>query len=75
MNFEEQFELEHLMFVQRKCRVCNKIKDLTEEFYKTRSDRGNVPSAYSYECKECTKKRVSNTRKTDKPSQYNYPDW
>ena len=80
MEFEEEFELEHLLFQHRKCRSCGKVKDLVSDFYKTR--RGSGPSAYSYECKECTKKRVSNARKkvVDKMTtnifgRWEYPDW
>ncbi len=80
MDFEEEFELEHLLFQQRRCRSCNKVKDLVTDFYKTR--KGSGPSAYSYECKECTKKRVSNARKkvVDKMTtnifgRWEYPDW
>ena len=80
MEFEEEFELEHLLFQHRKCRSCFKVKDLISDFYKTR--RGSGPSAYSYECKECTKKRVSNARKkvVDKMTtnifgRWEYPDW
>ena len=32
----------------------------------TRKDRGAYPSAYSYECKDCTKKRVTTSRMTNK---------
>ena len=53
MNIEDQFELEHLLFKQRKCKVCGETKELINDFYKTRKDRGNVPSAYAYECKSC----------------------
>ena len=80
MEFEEEFELEHLLFQHRKCRSCFKVKDLMSDFYKTR--RGSGPSAYSYECKQCTKKRVSNARKTvvNKMTtnifgKWEYPDW
>ena len=80
MEFEEEFELEHLLFHRRKCRSCGKIKDLVSDFYKTR--RGSGPSAYSYECKECTICRVSNARKkvVDKMTtnifgRWEYPDW
>jgi hypothetical protein len=31
-------------------------------------------SAYSYECKECTKTRIKNSRKTDSEKS-GYPDW
>ena len=54
MNLEDQFGLEHLLFEQRKCKVCGQTKELINDFYKTRKDRGNVPSAYAYECKRCS---------------------
>lgn len=76
MEFEEEFELEHLLFQHRKCRSCCKVKDLVSDFYKTR--RGSGPSAYSYECKECSICRVSNARKagkSGKSAQWEYPDW
>ena len=74
INLEDQFELEHLLFQQRKCKVCGETKELLTEFYKTRKDRGNVPSAYAYDCKKCTIKRVQKTRKKKiKPDIY--PDW
>jgi len=74
MNLEDEFELEHLLLTQRCCRICNKTKDLLDNFYITRKDRGAVPSAYSYECKECTIKRVSKSRVKDS-ARYEYPDW
>ena len=81
MDIEENFSLEHLLFSTRKCRICGKEKDLLTDFYKTRKDRGTLPSSYSYECKACTIKRVTEHRKLDIP--YNpvprikdvYPDW
>ena len=73
MEFEEEFNLEHLLFQHRKCRSCLKVKDLVSDFYKTR--RGSGPAAYSYECKECTICRVSNARKAGKSPQWEYPDW
>ena len=45
MELEDQFGLEHLLFEQRKCKVCGETKELINDFYKTRKDRGNVPSA------------------------------
>ena len=36
MEFDEQIELEHLLFSERKCRVCGKVKNLVEDFYLTR---------------------------------------
>ena len=54
MDFEDQIELDHLLLKERKCRSCGKVKDLIEDFYLTRRDR-TYPSAYSYECKVCTR--------------------
>lgn len=78
MDFDEEFELEHLIFKQRKCKSCGVIKDLVDGYYKTR--KGCGPSAYSYECKECTKVRVINNRKIKKSKDIckyfdSYPDW
>ena len=54
MNIENEFDLEHLLFKERTCRTCGERKNLIEDFYMTRKDRGAYPSAYSYECKDCT---------------------
>ena len=76
MDFDDQLELEHLLFYERKCRVCGQKKDLMDGFYLTRKGRGTLPSAYSYECKECTKKRISKNRKNKiAPIVWEYPDW
>ena len=74
INLDDQFELEHLLFQQRKCKVCGETKELLTEFYKTRKDRGNVPSAYAYDCKKCTIKRIQKTR-NKKIKLEVYPDW
>jgi len=74
MSFNDEIEVEHLLFFDRKCRSCGAIKNLIDDFYLTRKDRKTLPSAYSYECKECTKKRVLNVRKTDH-NKWVYPDW
>ncbi len=55
--FEEQLDSQHLFMETRECRVCGVEKDLTADFYKCRKD-GTLRSSYSYECKECAKKRV-----------------
>ena len=68
------FDLDHLLFQERKCRVCGETKNLMNDFYLTRKDRGSVASAYSYECKQCCICRVSNARKTE-PLKWEYPDW
>mgnify|MGYP000489418334 CR=1 FL=1 len=83
MDFEEQIELSHLLLTDRKCVKCGKNKNLVDSFYRTRKDRGHVPSSYSYECKECTIKRVLNSRSCKPDVKYEpvprikdvYPDW
>jgi len=76
MNIEDQFSLEHFLFNERKCRTCGEKKNILEDFYRTRKDKGSVPSSYSYECKECTKKRVLETRKRiHYHREWEYPDW
>ena len=46
MDFEEEFELEHLLWKERKCRSCGEVKDLLIDFYRTRKVRSTL-SAYS----------------------------
>jgi hypothetical protein len=78
MDLNSQFELEHLFLTERKCRVCGKVKDLLDGFYLTRKYKRSLPSAYSYECKNCTSLRVMNSKKTSKKKSNNhweYPDW
>lgn len=76
MDVGDHFSLEHLIFSSRVCRVCEEEKDLLEEFYLTRKDRGAFPSAYSYECKSCTVKRIVGKRKQKYNSiKWEYPDW
>ena len=76
MDLDDQIELEHILFTERKCRVCGQIKSLMDEFYLTRKNRSTFTSAYSYECKECTIKRVTKDRKSKKIfMKWEYPDW
>ena len=76
MNLDDQVELEHLLFTERKCRICGEVKNLIEDYYLTRKDRGSMPSSYSYECKICTIKRIVETRKKRSPFvDWRYPDW
>ena len=76
MDLDDQLEIEHLLFSERKCRVCGETKDLVDGFYLTRKNRSTFQSAYSYECKECTKKRTTASRKRiDKIIHWEYPDW
>ena len=76
MDIDDQFELEHLFLTERKCIVCGQTKDLIDGFYLTRKDRGTIPSAYSYECKVCTIKRITVSRMTNIVfDKWEYPDW
>ena len=76
MDFDDQIELEHILFFDRKCRVCGEMKNLIDSFYRTRKDRGAVASSFSYECKDCTKKRIlKNRKKAFKIFECEYPDW
>ena len=76
MDVDKQVNLEYVLLYERECRVCGQTKNLIEDFYLSRKGRGSFPSSYSYECKECTKKRVLDTRKKKTPkSKWEYPDW
>ncbi len=75
MNIDDQVELEHLLFTDRKCRTCGEVKDLIDGFYLSRKDRGSVPSSYAYQCKICTIKRIVDRRKKKPFSDWTYPDW
>lgn len=75
MDIDQQITLEHLLFVDRQCRSCGVTKNLLADFYLTRKNRGSYPSSYSYECKECTIKRIMLGRKQDIHPGWEYPDW
>ena len=83
MDIGDQFSLEHLLFKERTCRSCNKVKNLIEDYYMTRRQKRGLPSAYSYECMDCTVKRIISKRKSKKknrprplpPYLADYPDW
>ena len=49
-DIQTQIELEHLLFKERRCKTCKQYKNLLEDFYMTRKDRGATHSAFSYEC-------------------------
>ena len=75
-DFDDQIELEHILFFERKCRVCGKVKNLMNDFYLTRKNKGAFPSAYSYECKNCTIDRIQKDRKKKiLNTEWQYPDW
>ena len=76
MELDVQIQLGHLLLVDRKCRVCGEEKNLIDGFYRTRKDRGPVASSYSYECKECTIKRITQSKKNiTNTINWEYPDW
>ena len=76
MDLDKQIKLGHLLLADRKCRVCGEMKNLIDGFYRTRKDRGPVSSSYSYECKECTIKRiVENKKNISIVPNWEYPDW
>ena len=76
MELDKQIKLGHLLLTDRKCRTCGETKNLIESFYRTRKDRGSVASSYSYECKDCTIKRIIASRMTSNIfNRWEYPDW
>ena len=79
-DLDKQIKLGHLLLNDRKCRTCGETKNLVDDFYRTRKSRGPVASSYSYECKECTIKRIKSRRQENKEYKlenfcWNYPDW
>lgn len=76
MVFDDELDLDHLLFKERRCSTCQIKKDLLNDFYLTRKHRKGFPSAYSYECKECTIERITKNRKKQIYSaEWCYPDW
>ena len=73
MEIDSQIRLGHLLLSDRKCRVCGETKNLIDGFYLTRKDRGTLASSYSYECKDCTIKRMMKNKKSN--NMWEYPDW
>ena len=73
MELDKQIQLGHLLLEERVCRVCNQRKNLLNGFYRIRKNM-NLLSSYSYECKECTIKRITSKRKSD-IGDWKYPDW
>ena len=74
MDLDEQLKLAHLLLEERKCRVCGETKNLLQSYYRVRKNVKLV-SSYSYECKECTIRRIIKNRKQSPPSVDGYPDW
>jgi hypothetical protein len=76
MDLDKQINLGHLLLTDRKCRICGEEKNLIDCFYRTRKDRGAVASSYSYECKDCTIRRVVTNKMVNKVlDRWEYPDW
>jgi|TARA_B100000085_G_scaffold199506_1_gene183036 hypothetical protein len=76
MDVEDLFERSHLLLNDRRCRSCGEVKNLIDGFYLIRKNRENISSSYSYECKDCTKKRVSIARMNKRFfDRWEYPDW
>jgi ferredoxin-like protein FixX len=73
MDLDKQIKLGHLLLNERRCRSCGEEKNLIDGFYRIRKDRGPVASSYSYECKECAKKRIIQNKKCK--NDWVYPDW
>ena len=76
MDIDRQLKTENLLLEERTCRTCGGHKNLLSDFYLSRSDTPDLPSSYSYECKECTVTRITKNRKV-RPSTVDwiYPDW
>jgi len=76
MEIDKQINLGHLLLADRKCRVCGEVKNLIDGFYRTRKNRGAVASSFSYECKECSIKRIVTSRMVSRVlDKWEYPDW
>ena len=73
-DIQTQIELEHILIKERRCKTCGQDKNLLEDYYMTRKDRGATPSAFSYECKPCTIARILKNRKLPQKEEV-YPDW
>ena len=57
MDIDGQVTTAHLILETRVCRKCKEEKNLLDDFYRSRPDPRKV-SSYSYECKDCTRKRA-----------------
>tara|TARA_X000000368_G_C22663084_1_gene550524 strand:+ start:144 stop:602 length:459 start_codon:yes stop_codon:yes gene_type:complete len=63
MDLEDQLAMGHLLLQERKCRICGVSKHLLDNYYRSRKDK-TLASSYSYECKECTIKRIKKKDRT-----------
>ena len=60
-DLDNQLKVNHLFLENRKCRTCGEEKNLLADFYLSRKDPTLV-SSYAYECKVCTRERVTRTQ-------------
>ena len=75
MDLDAQIQLGHLLLEERVCRRCNERKNLLQSFYRVRKNM-HLASSYSYECKECSIKRITKNRKSRGCTvDWLYPDW
>ena len=75
MDLDDQLKLGHLLLEERVCRICKERKNLLNGYYRVRKNM-NLLSSYSYECKECTVKRITERRKSNEVRvDWMYPDW
>ena len=58
MDLDRQLKSENLLLEERTCRTCGGHKNLLSDFYLSRSDTPDLPSSYSYECKESARVRI-----------------
>ena len=58
MDIDRQLKSENLLLADRTCRTCGGHKNLLSDFYLSRIDTPDLPSSYSYECKECARIRI-----------------
>ena len=66
MDLSEQLTKSDLLLDTRVCRTCQVEKNLLEDYYLSRKNPG-LASSYSYQCKECTLKRVNAYGKKNRP--------
>ena len=58
MDFlDNELKAEHFLLDTRVCKECGQEKSLLADFYRCRPN-ASIKSSYSYQCKECSKKRV-----------------
>ena len=73
--FFQNFSIQRMCY-EFKNKLLHSYAQADYGFYLTRKTRGDIPSAYSYECKLCTIKRIVKKRKSKvSKEEWYYPDW